>query len=169
MSDLIQRYRCGKNEAGRRPLSKIITQKARLHCSTERAFALFTKNAELQNWLTASADVEPFVGGRYELFWELDNPEVNSTLGCKITALESNVLLAFEWKGPPQFAFMNTVDPLTHVTVFFAPCSEVLTPCTDIYLLHTGWQDTPDWEEARSYFARAWDGAFAELETLVNG
>src|SRR5258708_11088991 len=115
-----------KNLCGRKPLNKIIMQSARLHCSVERAFALFTENDELQNWLTAIADVEPRVGGRYELFWEPDDPEQNSTRGCKVTALEPNTLLAFEWKGPRQFEFMNKTDPLTHVTVFFTPCSEVL-------------------------------------------
>ncbi len=150
-------------------MNKIIVQTARLHCAVERAFAMFTENEQLQAWLTRIADVEPVEGGRYELFWDPDDPERNSTLGCKITAIEPNALLAFEWKGPPQFRFMNEADPLTHVTIFFAPCSEVLTPCTDIYLLHTGWRSTQDWEEARVYFARAWESAFAELETLING
>ncbi|MEO7018559.1 MAG: SRPBCC domain-containing protein [Ktedonobacteraceae bacterium] len=148
-------------------MSKIIAQNARLHCSVERAFAMFTHNEQLQRWLTKGADVEPVEGGRYELFWDLDNPEHNSTLGCKITAIEPNALLAFEWKAPEQFCFMNEADPLTHVTVFFASCNEVLTPCTDIYLLHTGWRK--DWEKARVYSARAWENSFVELETLING
>jgi len=150
-------------------MTKIIVQSVRLHCSTERAFELFTENEQLQNWLTAIADVEPRVGGRYELFWEPDDQERNNTRGCKITALEPDTLLAFEWKGPPQFRFMNEVDPLTHVTVFFSSCAEVLTPCTDVYLIHTGWGAGSDWEEARTYFVRAWDGAFSELATLING
>ncbi len=57
----------------------------------------------------------------------------------------------------------------THVSVFFTPCNEVLTPCTDVYLLHSGWGSNAEWEEARVYFMRAWDSAFAELETLTNG
>jgi uncharacterized protein YndB with AHSA1/START domain len=150
-------------------MNKVILQTARLHCAIERAFAMFTQDEQLQTWLTRVADVEPVLGGRYELFWDLDDPEHNSTLGCKITASEPNTLLAFEWKGPPQFRFMNEADPLTHVTVFFTPCNEVLTPCTDVYLLHTGWHVTADWEEARTFFARAWENAFVELETLING
>jgi uncharacterized protein YndB with AHSA1/START domain len=150
-------------------MNQIIRQSARLHCSVERAFALFTQNDQIQDWLTTYADVEPRIGGKYELFWNPDNPEQNSTLGCKITVFEPDTLLAFEWKGPPQFQFMNVVDPLTHVTVFFKTCDEVLTPCTDVYLLHTGWQATAEWEEARLYFARAWESALIELEALING
>ncbi len=92
-------------------MSKIITQSARLHCTIERAFAMFTQNEYLQTWLTRSANVEPVAGGSYELFWDLDDPEHNSTLGCKITAIEPNTLLAFEWKGPAIFHFMNEADP----------------------------------------------------------
>lgn len=150
-------------------MSKIIVQTARLHCASERAFAMFTQDEQIQAWLARMADVEPVAGGRYELFWDLDDPEHNSTLGCKITAIEPNTLLAFEWKGPPQFQFMNEADPLTHVTVFFTPCNEVLTPCTDVYLVHSGWRATPAWEEARAFFVRAWESAFVELETLING
>lgn len=150
-------------------MNKIIAQKARLHCSLERAFAMFIDNEQIQTWLTRIADVEPEVGGRYELFWDPDDPEQDGTRGCKITAIEPEALLAFEWKGPRQFDFMNEVDPLTHVAVFFAPCNEVLTPCTDIYLLHTGWGTTKDWDEARRYCARAWEDAFARLEALING
>lgn len=150
-------------------MDKIIVQSARLHCAVERAFAMFTQNEQLQRWLTNIADVEPEPGGRYELFWDPDDPERNSTLGCKVTAMEPDALLAFEWKGPAQFRFMNEADPLTHVAVFFAPCAEVLTPCTDVHLLHTGWRATEDWQEARTYFVRAWENAFTELETLING
>lgn len=150
-------------------MNKIIVQNARLHCPIERAFAMFTQNEPLQAWLTKIADVEPRVGGRFELFWDPDDPERNSTLGCKIVALEPNALLSFEWKGPPMFRFMNEADPLTLVTIFLSPCTEVLTPCTDVYLVHSGWGSTADWEEARTYFAHAWENAFVELETLING
>ncbi|HEY1349631.1 MAG TPA: SRPBCC domain-containing protein [Ktedonobacteraceae bacterium] len=150
-------------------MSGTILQSARLHCRIEHAFALFTRNELLQTWLTRTADVEPVVDGRYELFWDPDDPTRNSTLGCKITAIEADTLLAFEWKGPAQFRCMNETNPLTHVAVFFTPCNEVLTPCTDVYLLHSGWGVGPVWEEARSYVARAWEIAFEELETTVNG
>ncbi len=77
-------------------MSKIIVQTARLHCASERAFAMFTQDEQIQAWLARMADVEPVAGGRYELFWNLDDTEHNSTLGCKITAIEPNTLLAFE-------------------------------------------------------------------------
>jgi uncharacterized protein YndB with AHSA1/START domain len=150
-------------------MNKIIAQSARLHCNIYRAFEMFTSNTDLQAWLTNSADVEPVVGGKYELFWNPDDPENNSTLGCKITSIEPNNFLSFEWKGPPKFKhFMNNADPLTHVVVFFGPCEDVLTPCTDVYLIHSGWGSSPEWETARQYFVRAWDMALEQLERCIN-
>jgi uncharacterized protein YndB with AHSA1/START domain len=150
-------------------MSNIILHSARLHCPVEHAFALFTRNELLQTWLARVADVEPVIDGKYELFWDPDDPTRNSTLGCKITAIEADTLLAFEWKGPPQFRFMNEINPLTHVAIFFTLCHEVLTPFTDLYLLHTGWGVGSAWDEARSHIANAWETVLAELEATVNG
>ncbi len=150
-------------------MNKIISQSARLHCNIYLAFEMFTDNTALQVWLTNIAEVEPVAGGKYELFWNPSDRENNSTLGCKITAIEPHKFLSFEWKGPPEFNhFMNNADPLTHVVVFFVPCEDVLTPCTDVYLIHSGWGSSPEWEAARNYFIRAWDMAFEQLERYAN-
>lgn len=85
-------------------MDKIIHCKVRLNCSQQQSFEMFTKNSNVQTWLAENACIEPYVGGKYELFWDVDNKKTNSTLGCKITAIENNKLLCFEWKGPVQFA-----------------------------------------------------------------
>ena len=150
-------------------MDKIITQSVRLHCSPQHAFEMFIINKHLESWLTQVAEVEPVVGGKYELFWAPDDRENNSTLGCRVTAIEQDKFLAFEWKGPPQFKhFMNNADPLTHVVVFFVPCEEVLTPCTDVYLIHSGWGSSAEWEKARQFFVKAWEEALEELRQQVN-
>jgi uncharacterized protein YndB with AHSA1/START domain len=129
-----------------------------------RAFAYFTDAALLQQWLAAVADVEPHVGGKYELFWQPDDRESNSTIGCRVTAVEPGQLVAFQWRSPKQFkSFANTADPLTHVVVMFVPENAG----TRVHLIHTGWRSSPDWEEARAWQERAWAGAFEELKRLA--
>jgi uncharacterized protein YndB with AHSA1/START domain len=150
-------------------MDKIIAQSVRLHCSTAHAFEMFTGSEYLEAWLASRAHVEAVVGGRYELYWDHMEWSHSSASGCKVTAIEAGKLLAFEWKGPGQFEqLMNGVDPLTHVTVFFIPADELFTASTDVYLIHSGWRRTPDWEEARRWFARAWRDAFEELQRQVN-
>lgn len=152
-------------------MHEVVYQFARLNCDTAGAFQMFTKNEYLQSWLTEIADVEPKQGGKYELFWDPDDRENNSTKGCKITAIEENKFVAFEWKGPPQFKhFMNTTIPLTHVVVFFLPCGDsAVSPYTEVHLIHSGWGDSAEWKEAKSYFDKAWFIAFKGLKARFPG
>jgi hypothetical protein len=147
-------------------MDKIIHHSVRLQCDPHLAFEMFTLNQLLETWLANVAEVEPVVGGKYELFWEPNDRENNSTLGCKVTAVEFDKFIAFEWRSPKQFKhFANTVDPLTHVVVFFILSGKK----TDVHLIHSGWRSSADWEEARQWQNRAWHVAFQELEKRVNG
>jgi uncharacterized protein YndB with AHSA1/START domain len=130
---------------------------------------MFTQNDLLQSWLTEIADVEPKLGGKYELFWDPDNRENNSTIGCRITAIEKNKLIAFDWKGPTQFKhFMNNIIPLTHVVIFFLPYMEGNESCTEVHLIHSGWGNSAEWKEARTWFDKSWKLAFDRLEKSVD-
>lgn len=147
-------------------VDRIIYMLVTLACDAPRAFEMFTVNEHLEKWLTRAADVEPRVGGKYELFWDPDDRENDSTIGCKVLALHPGSFLSFEWKGPGRFKHvMNEVRPLTNVAVSFIPYPEG----TEVHLLHTGWGDTPEWEEARLMFEGAWAAALSELERHVEG
>jgi hypothetical protein len=50
------------------------------------------------------------------------------------------------------------------VVAFFIPYLEK----TEVHLLHTGWRDTAEWEEARQWFDKAWAMALSELQKYVN-
>lgn len=143
---------------------KIIHLSAVVTTTPDRAFAYFTDKTLLESWLTTAADVEPKIGGKYELFWQPDDRKNNSTIGCRITALAAGQLLAFQWRSPRQFKpFANIADPLTHVVVSFAAEGAQ----TRIHLLHSGWHSTPEWEEARVWQEKAWLGALRELEEII--
>jgi uncharacterized protein YndB with AHSA1/START domain len=146
-------------------MDKIIHHSVQLHCDPHRAFEMFTVNHLLESWLTTIAEVEAIVNGKYELFWEPNDRENNSTIGCTITAVEDDTFLSFEWRSPKQFKhFANNADPLTHVIVFFIPIDKG----TDVHLVHTGWRNSLEWEEARQWQDRAWQIAFQELEKQIN-
>lgn len=148
-------------------MDKIIHCKVGLNCGLQQSFEMFTRSSNIQRWLANDAHIEPYVGGKYELFWDTDNKEINSTIGCKITAFEADKLLCFEWKGPEQFAyFMNVADPLTHVSVLFIPDSEH-DGVTEIHLIHTGWRNDEHWEKARIWFESVWMKALDSLKSKV--
>ena len=146
-------------------MSKIISRTVELNCTRQKAFEMFTKNQLLEKWLCDRADVEVVVGGRYELFWN-PPPENAGTVGCGITAMEKDKFLAFNWKGPNMFdSFMNRIDPLTHVVVFFSAKRD--GACTDVHLIHSGWGTSQEWDEAREWFEKAWGGALQTLQKYL--
>jgi uncharacterized protein YndB with AHSA1/START domain len=145
-------------------VDKVIHLSAFVAVPPAKAFAYFTDATLLQQWLTAVADVEAHPGGKYELFWQPDDRENNSTLGCRVTAFAPGQIVAFQWRSPKQFkSFANTADPLTHVVVAFVPESSG----TRINLIHAGWRSSPEWEEARAWQDKAWTGAFEELKRVA--
>ncbi|MFX1364409.1 MAG: SRPBCC domain-containing protein [Promethearchaeota archaeon] len=150
-------------------MENIIIIKEELECDTSTAFKMFTNNKSLESWLTEEADIEPKLGGKYELFWDPNNKKSNSTIGCKITGIEKNKFISFDWKGPVEFeSFMNCADPLTHVIVFFSQ-NESDSNISNIFLFHTGWRDNSEWQKARIYFDKAWLKALENLkEKIIN-
>jgi uncharacterized protein YndB with AHSA1/START domain len=152
-----------------RPMDAIIHTSARLPCTAHQAFRMFTESNLLAAWLADSADVEPKVGGRYHVFWAQTPMPNHGTLGCHITVLEPDRLLAFEWRGPDPFDdSMNKADPLTHVTVSFHACEAAAgKSCTEVHLVHSGWGHGGSWDKARDFFEHAWAGAFGALADKI--
>lgn len=146
-------------------MEAVIHRSARVACSPRRAYAYFTQSGLLERFFTVKANVEPRIGGKYELDWDPENTPEQSTVGCKITALAEKRLLAFDWRGPPPHSkVMNDADPLTHVVLAFAPIAGDEDARTDVQLIHTGWRSGEKWQAARDYFDRAWTMV---LEALV--
>jgi len=150
------------------PRDRVIAQSVTLNCSAEIAFSYFSDSQLLQQWLAPKADVEMKPGGKYELFWSPDDADKtnNSTLGCKVLAVEAPYYINMEWRGNKDHkSFMNNVRPLTNVSVAFIPINPTVTR---VSLLHTGWRQGKDWDSAFAFFEKAWAGAFKTLESKFN-
>lgn len=147
-------------------MERVIHRTARVDIPPKLAFRYFTENELLERFFTVRADVEPRVGGKYELDWDPDGPPVQNTVGCKITALSEGRLLAFEWKGPPPHSeVMNPAEPLTHVVVSFFPSDP---NSTEVQLVHSGWRNGKRWDAAREYFDRGWGSVLDALIECTN-
>lgn len=140
-------------------MNKIIYVSQTVKCNAEEAFKLFSDKEKVK-WMTClDACIDNFPGGKYELFWNLEDREKDSTLGCRILAFKQDEFIAFEWKGPSSLKIMNSSTPLTTVSVSFIPDGD----STNIHLFSSGWGDSPEWDEAREYFERVWNKLFDSL------
>lgn len=124
-------------------------------------FEAWLKPDLLERWLTRKANVQPAVGGAYELFWDPDHPEKNSTLGCRITDLVPNSELSFNWRGPVEFA--DLMGDKTQVFVRLESKEDL----TLLRFVHTGWGSGPRWEKARRWQAQAWKEAIENLKNML--
>ena len=152
-------------------MEKNINLSVWLNCDPKKAFEMFTTNQHLEAWLTQRAEILPKLGGKFELFWDIEDEKKDNTMGCKITAFNPGKILGFEWKGPEQFKhFMNKTSPLTHVAVYFLPVKDddLKRTLTEVHLIHTGWGESEEWETARAWFENAWADSFEKLAELVN-
>lgn len=141
-------------------MNKVIHVNRTLKCPVEEAFSYFSDNDKVK-WTTClDADIDDFVGGKYELFWNLENRDKDSTAGCKILVYIPYEFIAFEWKGPSIFPIMNNSVPLTVCSVSFIPKGNN----TDIHLFNSGWGDSTEWDKAREYFYNVWNKLFDAWE-----
>lgn len=127
----------------------------------ERIFDAWLQPDLLERWLTRKANVEPAIGGAYELYWEPENPDRNSTKGCRITGLVRNSELSFSWRGPAEYA--DLMGDKTQVYVRLTRCEGG----TLLRFVHTGWGCGPRWDSARAWQTEAWREALENLKNMM--
>ena len=136
-----------------------------VNASLEEVWTAWTDDTLIVKWFSPGAHIEPRLGGAYELYFDPNDHNHMSTLGCKITEYQPLNHLSFTWKGPDQYAdIMNNPDNLTHVKVKFQRKGEEST----ITLTHEHWGEGDKWAEAKEWHRKAWDGVFKELKQFFS-
>lgn len=143
------------------PKARDIDIQLQIENSIEQVFEAWLKPDLLERWLTRKANVQPAVGGAYELFWDPEHPDQNSTRGCRITDLVPNSEISFNWKGPEEFA--DLMGDRTQVIVRL----EAREGGTFLRFVHTGWGSGARWEKARQWQAEAWKEALENLKNML--
>lgn len=131
--------------------------------NAERVCDAWLRPGLLSAWLCEAARVTPREGGSYELFWDPPNPASNSTLGCRLLAVEPGRRLEFDWRGPDQLLELMPTGR-TRVEVRFVPAGK---GCR-LELSHKGFGEGPEWERAVDWQSRAWSSALDRLQSLLS-
>ena len=91
-------------------------------------------------------------GGAYEMYFNLDAPEgERGGEDLTILAIQPETMLSFTWNAPPDLPEVR--GQMTHVTLLFEPSEEGKTR---LHLIHDGWGEGGQWDQAFDYFTRAW-------------
>jgi uncharacterized protein YndB with AHSA1/START domain len=128
--------------------------------TVEALWKEWTDQTKITKWFSPEANIEPRLDGAYELFFNPSDHDSMSTKGCRITEFEPRSQLMFQWKGPDQYAQLMNAPPETHVEVTFSPKG----PDTVMTITHTGWGQGSEWQGAREWHDRAWQGVIADLK-----
>lgn len=116
-----------------------------------------------QNWTTVEgvssffapkANIEPRIGGAYELFFDLKAPRgFQGTEGCKLLEFNPMRNLAFEYAAPPQFPNARRVR--SRVDVWFEEPTK--GGILKVDLKHSMFMEGEEWDECYDFFNWSWD------------
>lgn len=121
----------------------------------------WTHSERITKWFAPQANLEPRLGGAFELFFTPGNHDQMGTKGCIVTLWEPQERLGFTWKGPDDFAsVMNHEKALTYVLVTLSEKEEG----THVLVEHFGWGDTEEWEKAKAWHQMAWPQVLSSLK-----
>jgi uncharacterized protein YndB with AHSA1/START domain len=137
------------------PVEQVVVIPAPLESVWER----WTTDTGLTMFFARAVNVELRVGGAYEILFFPDNPPGSrGAEGLRLMALEPPHRLAFDWDAPPTWPAQR--GQRTMVEVRLATHGDGTT----VTLRHSGWGDSEEWAEVRSYFDGAWEKVLARLK-----
>jgi uncharacterized protein YndB with AHSA1/START domain len=126
----------------------------------------WTSAEQTEQWLAPRANMDFTPGGAYEFFWS-DNPEQESTLGCRLLEIEPQKHLRFEWQGKTEFLhmFLPPAGRRTVIDVYF----EKEDPGTAVRLSQEETRDHEDWPAYDAWMSQNWKVALESLKKYCEG
>ena len=131
---------------------RVVRAEIRVDAGIDEVWDAWTTANGIRSFFAPACNVELRVNGAYEMFFDPDTePGMRGGEGMRILALQPKRMLSFTWNAPPH---LPTVRPQrTHVVVRLQDEAHNRTRVT---LVHDGWGEGDEWNQAFAYFDRAW-------------
>lgn len=122
----------------------------------------WTTNEGAQTFFAPRTDIDPAVGGHYEIHFAPQAPVGSrGAEGCRVHSIVPPRALAFTWNQPPVVPVLRAAD--VH-TIVYVRLEEAGAAKTRVRFTQTGWGEGPDWDKAFAYFETAWDVVLGRLK-----
>ena len=142
--------------AGERAIDKEILVPAPL----DKVWESWTTREGVRGFFAPDAVVEPRAGGAFHIHFDpLAKPGARGADDMRFMALQPMKMLSFDWNAPPHLPEARAQR--TFVVVRFEPVDD---RTTRVRLHHTGWGDGGQWDQAYTYFDRAWGNVLSNLK-----
>lgn len=118
----------------------------------EQVWEAWTTPEGARTFFAPDCNIELRVGGPYEIFF---NPEAEEGKrggdGMIVLAFQPQRMLSFTWNAPLSLPTVR--GQMTHVSVHLCPTTQQETY---VVLVHDGWGEGGEWDDAFNYFTEAW-------------
>lgn len=112
----------------------------------------WTTEEGLETFFAPECHIDLRSGGVLEILFSPEAPAGRrGAEGNRVLAVQPEKLLSFTWDAPPSMPEIRAQR--THVTVRF---EEIGESRTRVIFRHDGWGEGEKWDEAFTYFNRAW-------------
>lgn len=139
---------------------RAIDKQVRVPAGVDAVWQAWTTRDGVVGFFAPDAVVEPRVGGLFEIrFDPYAPPGERGADDMRFLALQPPRMLSFTWNAPPSLPEARAQR--TVVVVRLAPQDDGTTLVT---LHHTGWGEGGEWDQAFSYFDRAWGRVLGNLQ-----
>ncbi len=119
----------------------------------------WTTRAGIVGFFAPDAIVEARPGGAFHIHFDpYAQAGAKGADDMRFLALQPKRMLSFDWNAPPHLP--EARSQRTVVVVRLEPVTE---KSTRVRLHHTGWGDGGQWDQAYTYFERAWTNVLANL------
>lgn len=144
-------------QAAERALDKEVVVAA----DVDAVWQAWTTSEGIVSFFAPGAEIEPRVGGAFRVFFDpKGEPGLKGADDMRILAIQPKKMLSFDWNAPPHLA--QARQQRTFVVVRLVPVDAKNTRVT---LHHIGWGEGGEWDQAYTYFDRAWGNVLGGLKT----
>jgi len=149
-------------------MSKFIHVSTRLYCDLNAAQRMFLIGAKLEKWLCTKAEVENKTNGKFDVLIDTKSGSWD-TAGSVIVEKEYERLIKIRMKLPERFAVGFVSDEASVVEINFMQGTSRTEYCTEVHLIHRGFEDSDEGEKAREGLKELWEEALEKLRAEING
>ncbi|GJM79176.1 hypothetical protein HMSSN139_16720 [Paenibacillus sp. HMSSN-139] len=79
--------------------AEVIVKEIAIEAELDLVWKAWLEERRITQWFAPMANVDPRIGGKFELFFDPSNPERMGTKGCTIRELEEQRLLVLSGKA----------------------------------------------------------------------
>lgn len=138
------------------PGERILAKKAVVDAPLAEVWHAWTTSEGIKAFWGVESNIELEIGGPYELFMGMTEPDESGTRGsegCRVLSYIPMEMVSFEWNFPPAVPTLRNAHAKTFIVLRFEAAGDRKTR---VRLYQLGWQDGEDWDKGYTYFDRAW-------------